>query len=159
METSMTSPAPSDLDAVASDFRGLLEQKRFQEVVDQSKAPLKIDPGHRDLLYMLAVAQRMLQRIPEALETLATLETWHPGYPRLYQERGHCHIFQRKAPEAIAAFEHATFLNPALPASWNALKVLYRMSDRPEDAEIAIQHVKKLESLPLEIVTARSLVA
>lgn len=155
----MTSPAPSDLDAVASDFRGLLEQKRFQEVVDQSKAPLKIDPGHRDLLYMLAVAQRMLQRIPEALETLATLETWHPGYPRLYQERGHCHIFQRKAPEAIAAFEHATFLNPALPASWNALKVLYRMSDRPEDAEIAIQHVKKLESLPLEIVTARSLVA
>ena len=79
----------------------------------------------------------MLKRIPEALATLATLEAWHPGYPRLDQERGHCHIFHRAAPEAIAAFERATRLNPALPASWNALQTLYRMSGREEDAELA----------------------
>ena len=96
----MIASAAPDLDAVATDLRDLLEQKRFQDVADSVPGHLVHDPSHRDLLYMLAVAQRMLQRIPEALATLATLEAWHPGYPRLYQERGHCHIFQRAAPEA-----------------------------------------------------------
>jgi tetratricopeptide (TPR) repeat protein len=155
----MTSPALSDSDVAVPDLLSLLEQNSFQEAIDSAMNFLSHDPGHRDLLYILAVAQRMLKRIPEALETLARLEKWHPGYSRLFQERGHCHIFQRKAPEAIAAFEHATLLNPALPASWNALQTLYRMTNRAEDSEIASQHVKKLESLPLEIVTARSLLA
>jgi predicted Zn-dependent protease len=127
--------------------------------VDAAPGHLEHDPSHRDLLYMLAVAQRMLKRIPEALATLDVLEAWHPGYPRLYQERGHCHIFQREAPEAIAAFERATRLNPALPASWNALQTLYRMTGRETDAELAAQHVQKLGELPVEIVTARSLLA
>jgi len=155
----MTAPAAPDLDAVALDLRTLLEKKRFQDVVDAVPGHLAHDPSHRDLIYMLAVAQRMLQRIPDALATLATLEAWHPGYPRLYQERGHCHIFQRAAPEAIAAFEHATRLNPALPASWNSLQSLYRMSGREADAELAAQHVQKLAALPVEIVTARSQLA
>jgi len=155
----MTAPAAPDLDAVALDLRALLEEKRFQDVVDAAPGHLEHDPSHRDLLYMLAVAQRMLKRIPEALATLATLEAWHPGYPRLYQERGHCHIFQREAPEAIAAFERATRLNPALPASWNALQTLYRMGGHEADAEFAAQHVQKLAALPVEIVTARSLLA
>ena len=155
----MTATAAPDLDAVAAGLRKLLEENRFREVVDAAPGHLAADPGHRDLLYVLAVAQRMLQRIPEALTTLATLEAWHPDYPRLYQERGHCHIFQRAAPEAIAAFERATWLNPALPASWNALQALYQMSGREADAELAAQHLSKLASLPVEIVTARSLLA
>jgi len=154
-----TNLAPPDLDAEVRRLRGMLEQERFQEVADAVPAYLTADPGHRDLLYLLAVAQRMLRRIPEALETLATLEAWHPGYPRLYQERGHCHIFRRAAPEAIAAFERATQLNPALPASWSALQTLYRMGGRMADAERAGQHAAKLASLPLEVVTARSMLA
>ena len=155
----MTAAPAAALDADVSGLRKLLEEKRFQDVVDAAPGHLLHDPSHRDLLYILAVAQRMLQRIPEALATLVTLEAWHPGYPRLYQERGHCHIFLREAPEAIAAFEHATQLNPALPASWNALQTLYRMSGRMADAELAVQHASKLASLPVEIVTARSLLA
>ena len=42
--------------------------------------------------------------MPEALATLEALEDMHPTYPRLFQERGHCHVFLRQAPEAIAAF-------------------------------------------------------
>jgi len=155
----MTAPAAPDIDAAALDLRDQLEKECFQEVVDAAPGHLEHDPSHRDLLYMLAVAQRMLKRIPEALATLDVLEAWHPGYPRLYQERGHCHIFQRAAPEAIAAFERATQLNPALLASWNALQALYRMSGRAPDSELAAQHASKLASLPVEIVTARSLLA
>lgn len=155
----MTTREAPDLEPVAAGLRELLEENRFQEVANAVPGHLVHDPSHRDLLYMLAVAQRMLQRIPEALATLATLETWHPGYPRLYQERGHCYIFQRAAPEAIAAFERATQLNPALPASWNALQTLYRMSGRAADAALAVEHASKLASLPVEVVTARSLLA
>jgi len=155
----MTALVPTDLDAAVLDIRSLLEKERFQDVVDAVPGQLEHDPSHRDLLYMLAVAQRMLKHIPQALATLATLEAWHPGYPRLYQERGHCHIFERSAPEAIAAFERATGLNPALPASWNALQTLYRMVGRESDAELAAQHVQKLDALPVEIVNARSQLA
>jgi tetratricopeptide (TPR) repeat protein len=155
----MIAAAASDIDAVIAGLRKLLEEERFQEAVDAIPGHLAADPSHRDLLYMQAVAQRMLQRIPEALATLATLEAWHPTYPRLFQERGHCHIFQRAAAEAIAAFEHATRLNPALPASWNALQALYRMTGREADAELATRHLSKLAELPIEIVTARSLLA
>ena len=98
----MSTPTAPDIDAVVSGLREMLEEKRFQDVVDSAPGHLSHDPSHRDLLYSLAVAQRMLLRIPDALATLTTLETWHPGYPRLYQEarpllylparcaRGHC---------------------------------------------------------------------
>src|SRR5262249_34509937 len=113
--------AETDLPAL----RQLLEQGRHAEALAAAAPLLETEPTQRDLLYATAVAQRMLHRIPDALATLATLEAWHPGFPRLYQERGHCHIFRRDAPAAIAAFEHATRLNPALPASWKALHGLY----------------------------------
>jgi tetratricopeptide (TPR) repeat protein len=159
MEPSATALEPPDLDTEVARLRGLLEQDRHQEVADAVPGLLAAEPSHRDLLYLQAVAQRMLHRIPEALATLARLEAYHPGYPRLYQERGHCHIFLRAAPEAIAAFERATQLNPALPASWKALQTLYRMTGRMAEAERAGQHVAKLASLPVEVVTARSMLA
>lgn len=159
METSTIVPSLIDLDTELPRLRGLLEQKQYQEVVDVTPQYLTEEPGHRDLLYLLAVAQRMLKRIPEALSTLETLESYHPAYPRLYQERGHCHIFLREAEQAIAAFERATHLNPALPASWRSLESLYRMTSRSRDAETAGQHIAMLDSLPVEVVTARSMVA
>lgn len=152
-----STPVVPDLEATARRLREALVQSRFQEVLDAAPPALAAYPGHRDILYFLAVAERMLRRIPDALATLATLEAYHPKYPRLFQERGHCHIFRRDAPEAIRAFERAVQMNPALPASWNALQTLYRMAGRPGDAENAAQHVAKLAALPLEVTAARSM--
>ncbi len=108
---------------------------------------------------MHAVALRHLQRVPEALATLELLEDLHPTYPRLFQERGHCHVFLRQAPEAIQAFSRAVEINPALPASWRMLASLYAMVGRRSEAEIAGQHVAKLATLAPEVVTARSMLA
>jgi tetratricopeptide (TPR) repeat protein len=108
---------------------------------------------------MIAVSQRYLQRIAEALATLAELEKLHPGYSRLLQERGHCHVAQRSAAPAIEAFLHAVNLNPWLPASWNALALLLRMAGRPAEADHAAGQVAKLSALPVEIVTAFSMFA
>ena len=159
MEPAKTSAHMNEAEPIARRWRELVEQRQFQQVIDQAPAALAAHPGHRDLLYFLAVAQRMLQRIPEALATLATLESHHPKYSRLFQERGHCHIFRRDAAEAIQAFERAIQLNAALPATWKSLQTLYRLAGRVQDADSAGQHVAKLVSLPLEITTARSMIA
>jgi tetratricopeptide (TPR) repeat protein len=152
--SSLAEPEPS-----LSQLQALLEQSRFAEALDGAEARLAADPAHRDLLYVKAVALRMLQRIPEALDALRMLEDWHPAYPRLHQERGHCHVFRRDAPAAIAAFERAVALNPALPASWKSLQALYRMSGRQSEMELASQHVATLSELPVEVVNARSMLA
>ena len=146
-----------ELQARLLELRGLLAQQRFAEVEPAATPLLEAHPGNRELLYLMAVAQRMAKQIPEALATLEVLEVYHPRYPRLFQERGHCHIFRRDAPAADAAFERAVELNPALPASWNALQGLYRMAQRPADIARCEQHLATLAALAPEVVTARSM--
>jgi tetratricopeptide (TPR) repeat protein len=147
------------LPQAAGGVRELLDRRQFAAAADAAGALLAESPEDRDLLYMLAVAQRYLGRRDDALATLARLEELHPDYSRLHQERGHCHVALRQAAPAIAAFERAVMLNPALPGSWRSLQMLYRMQDRQGDADNAAAHVKKLASLPSAIVTARSMFA
>jgi tetratricopeptide (TPR) repeat protein len=139
--------------------RQLLDRRQFAEAARAAEASLAECPEERDLLYMLAVAQRFLGRIPAALATLARLEELYPDYPRLHQERGYCHVAQRASAPAIAAFERAVALNPALPGSWRTLQSLYGMAGRRADADNAAAHVAKLASLPTAIVTAHSMFA
>jgi tetratricopeptide (TPR) repeat protein len=143
----------------AARVRECLDRGQFAEAQRQAEAWLAATPEDRDGLYMLAVAQRLQGRLAEALATLERLEVLCPEYSRLYQERGHCHVMQRQARSAIEAFEHAVRLNPALPASWKTLEALYRMTGRAADAANAGAHVAKLASLPVAVVTARSMFA
>ena len=147
------------LPQAAGGVRELLDRREFAAAVDGARALLAQQPEDRDLLYMLAVAQRYLGRIDDALATLARLEELHPDYSRLHQERGHCHVALRQAAPAIAAFERAVMLNPALPGSWRTLQRLYTMAGRRAEADNAAAHVAKLTSLPTAIVTARSMFA
>jgi tetratricopeptide (TPR) repeat protein len=153
------SAAPPQPATGPAGVRELLDRRQFGEAARAAEALLAGHPESRDLLYMLAVAQRYLDRNSAALATLARLEELHPDYPRLYQERGYCHVAQRSATPAIAAFERAVALNPALPGSWRTLQKLYSMAGRWADADNAAAHVAKLASLPTAIVTARSMFA
>ena len=140
-------------------LRASLGRGRYAEVLQVAEALLGEHRGHRELLYLIAAAQRMLQRIPEALGTLASLQSFHPRYSRLFQERGHCYVMLRDAPKAIEAFEWAIRYNPALPASWQALERLYRVAGRPEESANAASHVAKLATLPQAVIAARAMVA
>ncbi len=159
MEASDAAQSLPDLETIVPRLREALGRNQFAQVLQVADALLAVYQGNRDLLYLTAVSQRMLQRIAETLTTLATLETYHPRYSRVFQERGHCHVFLREAPKAIEAFEQAVRLNPALPASWQALERLYRIVGRPDDSANAAKHVAKLASLPVEVTTARSMVS
>jgi len=140
-------------------IRELLQRSQYEPALTDALALRAEFPENRDILYMIAVAQRYLERIPDALATLAELETHHPDYPRTFQERGHCYVALRDPARALPAFLHAVTLNPSLPASWRALEALYKMSGQTAYAADAAAHLKNLNALPPEIVTAFSMYA
>jgi tetratricopeptide (TPR) repeat protein len=149
----------SSIETEVRRIRGLLQKNQFAQALAAAEALLATVPENRDVWYMLAVSQRFLGRIPDALATLQRFENIHPDYSRLFQERGHCCVAARDPVAAIDAYLHAVNLNPALPASWKALQVLFHSAGRSTDAETAAAHVAKLASLPLPVVTASSMFA
>ncbi|MHB1814753.1 MAG: tetratricopeptide repeat-containing sulfotransferase family protein [Steroidobacteraceae bacterium] len=116
-------------------------------------------PGNRDVLLLLAVSLRHLDRIPEALEVLAELERHHPAYARLFEERGLCHLARQAIEPAVTALSQAVTLNPWLPETLRALASLHRMRGRPKEAEAAARAGAVLEQLPRPLVTAHSMFA
>ncbi len=154
-----TAPPFSSIEAEVVRIRGLMQASQFTVALAAANQLLTQVPENRDVLYMVAVSQRYLGHIGEALDTLARLEKVHPRYSRLFQERGHCHVAARNPTAAIEAYLAAVNINVALPASWQALQVLFRSAGRTADADTAASHVAKLATLPLEVVTATSMFA
>jgi tetratricopeptide (TPR) repeat protein len=148
---------PSAMEVELRRMGELMKEHRFAEVLRAADALVLTVPENRDVLYLRAVAQRRLGDIPAALATLAGLERLHPRFSRLYQERGHCYVALKQAPEAIEAFLHGVNMNPALPASWSMLEGLYRLIGQTGNAAAAAAHVAKLKTLPAEVVTANAL--
>jgi tetratricopeptide (TPR) repeat protein len=148
---------PSTVELEVRRIQGLTRERRFAEVLSAADALLVTVPENRDVLYLRALAQRMLGDTPAALATLVGLEKLHPRFSRLYQERAYCRVVLRQAPEAIEAFLHGVSINPALPASWSMLAGLYRMTGQAENAATAEAHVATLKKLPPEVVTATAL--
>jgi tetratricopeptide (TPR) repeat protein len=150
---------PSRIESEVFRIRGLMGKNQFATALAAAETLAAEVPENRDVLYMVAVNQRYLTQIPAALATLARLEQLHPQFARLFQERGHCHVAARDPGAAIEAYLQAVNLNPALPASWKALHLLFRSVGHDADAETAASHVAILAQLPVAIVTARSMLA
>ncbi len=130
---------------------------QYAQALVAAEALLREVPENRDVLYMLAVSYRHLNRIPDALATLERLQRLYPGFSRLHQERGHCFVALRDAPHAIEAYLHGVNINPALPASWANLETLYRISGDADNAANAAGHVATLKQLPADVVAATAL--
>ena len=157
-EARLTSP-PSSVEAAVLSLRRSMEAADHAGALAAGQALLRRVPENRDVLYMVAVSQRYLDRPRAALETLARLEATHPDYSRLFQERGHCLLAAGDPAAALEAYLKAVNLNAALPASWNALQVLFRSCGRLDEAAQAAAHVARLATLPAAVVTASSLFA
>jgi tetratricopeptide (TPR) repeat protein len=151
----IASPSPIELEVVR--LRKLQHDDQHREAL-RGVEPLVAElPENRDLLLIAAISLRHLLRIPESLAVLDRLERLQPRFSRQHQERGLCFVALRDAPNAIEAFLRGVNINPALPASWNMLERLYRMTGDPENAATAAAHVAALGALPPEVVTATSL--
>jgi predicted Zn-dependent protease len=152
MDSSQTSVSP--VLAEVAEIRALLRQQKFSAAQSRARALLAQEPNHREGLLFVAVAQRCLGQVADALQTLASLEQQHPRFSRLYEERGNCLVFLKNAPQAIDAFLQAVNMNHALPNSWRMLEGLYRMTGQAENQAMAASHVATLQNIPAEIVTA-----
>ena len=153
------SNSPSRIETEVLRLRALMEQQQFAQALQGAQALLTEVPENRDVLYMIAVCQRYLGHIADALTSLERLEQLHPLYSRLHQERGHCYVALRQAEPAISAFLRAVNINHALPASWNTLRTLFRMTGQSANAEMAAAHVAALARQPVEVITATSMFA
>jgi tetratricopeptide (TPR) repeat protein len=154
----IVSPAPaSRVELEVQRILALQKSHQFAKALQAAELLAAEVAENRDVLYLLAISQRYLQQIPAALATLERLERHHPGFSRLYQERGHCRVFLKDAPAAIDAFLRAVNINPALPASWSMLEGLYRLTGQTELARTAASHVATLKQLPVEVATATGL--
>jgi tetratricopeptide (TPR) repeat protein len=151
--------APAMQESGVARVLALMRQRNFSSMLAAAEALLEGAPGDRDALLLVAMAQRFLARIEDALKTLEVLESHHPGFSRLYQERGHCHVALRQAPPAIEAFLLAVNLNAALPASWRMLESLYRMTGQANEAATAAGHVAALGRVAPAVVNATGLFA
>jgi len=152
-------PSESRIEAEVRRVQMLIEQRRFTPALAAAQAMLAEVPENRDVLYLVAVSQRYLGRITDALRTLERLEEMHPDFGRLYQERGHCCRAAGEMGAAIESYARAATLNPSLPASWQALAELYGKVGMSAQAESAAQQAAHLAKMPRPVVTAAGMVA
>jgi tetratricopeptide (TPR) repeat protein len=157
MASTAPDPAPSPVELQLRRAWEFFNARRYAQALEAGEALALQVPENRDALYLIALSQRYSNKIPEALATLTRLERHHPAFSRLYQERGHCHVALKDAPQAIDAFLRGVNINPALPASWSMLEGLYRMTGNTENAGMAAAHVATLKRLPPEVVQATGL--
>ena len=149
--------AASQVEGAVQELLRAQREGRHSDVLPNVATWLDGWPENRDLLLIQAVSQRHLGQIDGALATLDRMERLYPGFSRLHQERGMCHVARRDAPAAISSLLVAVNLNPALPASWNMLVGLYRMTGDQANAVLAAEHMTTLQALPPEVVQATSL--
>src|SRR5258706_12292253 len=109
-------------------IRRIVSERQSTEALQAVDVLEAMMTRNRDVLYLRALTQRRLGDIPAALATLAAFEQHHPRFSRLDQERGHCYVALKQAPEAIAAFERAVQINPARPATGGMLQGLNRVT-------------------------------
>jgi len=141
-------------------IRGLIEKRQFAAALAAAQSSLTEVPQNRDVLYLVAVSQRFLGLVADALDTLARLEEIHADFGRLFQERGHCHRAAGQIGAAITAYRRAVALNPSLGASWRALADLCRSAGLgAEERENAERQVARLAKLPPPVVAASGMLA
>jgi tetratricopeptide (TPR) repeat protein len=150
-------PELSRVELAVERLRSLLKQRRLADCAAEAARLAAELPENRDVLYVLAQAQRYQQQIDSALATLARLEAHHPRFSRLHQERGHCYVALRDAPRAIDAYTRALAINSALPATWSMLEGVYRLTGNTSAAAHAAAQAASLRALPEAVVTATGL--
>ncbi|HYK99672.1 MAG TPA: sulfotransferase [Steroidobacteraceae bacterium] len=157
--TAASAPAEraSSPDPEVGEIRALLKARQFAAAAEAAARLAARAPGHREALYLLALALRQQQRPADALATLEELERRHPRLSRLFQERGHCYVALQDAPRAIAAYRRAVEINATLSASWGMLEGLYRLTGDAGNAAFAAAQLARLRSLPAPVIAATNL--
>ena len=140
------------------DVKAFLQAGRLGDAQATAEQGLVNSPKDTGLLYLLAVCLRYQGHSDEALAVLLQLQEINPEHARAWQERGHNYRAIGDNQKAIHLYEKAISLNPALYASWDALKDLYNATGKPAQSAQAKMEYKRLKSLPPELLGVYGLI-
>ncbi len=149
----------NDSDQLLNAAQEWLGEGKLNEALSASNGVLELEPENVDALYLKAVCLRLLEQFSDALNVLGSLKAAWPGYGRAYQEEGLLHVEMGNGDAAVIAFEAAVLRNPSLTESWRHLASLLQRAQQPEKAALAGDALKRLEALPRELVSVRSMIA
>ncbi|MEC9415954.1 MAG: sulfotransferase, partial [Pseudomonadota bacterium] len=139
--------------------RSLLESSRIVEAEKKIEEILKEFPENAEALYVMAVCQRYLNRLEDALKTLGKLKKIRPGYGRGFQEEGHVCMKAGYITQALYAYRYAVKLNNSLIASWASLTKILSTKGKTQEAKITQHEYNKLKALPAELLGVRNMIA
>ena len=149
----------NQIDERLEQAKSLLENSRLVEAEKHTEKILSDFPENAEALYILAVCQRYLNRLEEALETLSKLKKIRPGYGRAFQEEGHVCVKAGFISQALNAYRHAVNLNNSLIASWASLTKILKSQGKEKNANITQHEYEKLKALPVELLSVRNMIA
>ncbi|TWX69998.1 tetratricopeptide repeat-containing sulfotransferase family protein [Colwellia sp. C1TZA3] len=141
-------------DQVIKQCQLLIKKGHLSQASANLKDMLVENLGHIEGIYCLAVCQRKQQKHNQAMASLDQILVKQPDHGRAHQEQGYIHKAMANTSQAIASFEKAVALNPALFGSW---RVLADQPDYPMRQE-AKKRVDWLSSLPPALVSVSSLI-
>ena len=148
-----------EIEAQLEQAKSLLENSRIVEAEKKTEEILKEFPDNAETLYVMAVCQRYLNRLEDALKTLGKLKRIRPGYGRGFQEEGHVCVKAGYMSQALRAYRHAVRLNNSLIASWAGLTKILNAKGKIKEAKITQHEYKKLKALPVELLSVRNMIA
>lgn len=134
--------------------QAFLQQGHLEEALALIHPALADDPDDMDALYCAAVCYRLGHDFKAAKETLNHLTKKCPDFGRAQQEAGHLYRQSGEFLAAIAAYERAVKLNPALVACWHFLAELYTRNNQPDAAIRANQTAAHWRNQPPHVLAA-----
>ncbi len=143
---------------IIKEAKELLRKGEHVAAVKSVNIVLDSDTENVEALYILGVCQRYLKKTDDALQTIQRLKALAPTYGRAYQEEGHSYRQLDDTQAAAAAYEQAVKLNPALLASWKALRSLHKRHGAYEEAAKADAYVQHYSDIPPELISVASLI-
>jgi len=149
---------PQNPAQILKDAQGHMYKGAFTDAL-ACLAPLLAEDGENiDALYMQTVCQRYLKREDDFLDSLQQLKSKAPEFGRAYQEEGHFYRDQSDLNHALSAYQQACRFNPGLEASWRAQAEIYKQSNAPQNAQMALAQAERLKNLPKTLLNVTLLV-
>lgn len=149
---------------MSSTFNQIEIQKKISEgqlndALEEILPFLQSEPEHPDACYLAAVCYRYKKDFAIAQSYINKLKDFGADKGRVYQEQGHLYKANQQFAYAIAAYQTACQINPALVASWRALAELFSAAGKQFQAQHAITQIESLKNQPKILVSVLDLIS
>jgi len=142
----------ADAATLLEDARRSLAARDYARAIASCESHLAQTPDDIDALYMAAVSARYAGHFDLARSFISRLRQVDPEHGRGWQEAGHLARGIRDNETAIAAYQRACALNPALEASWRHMAALLSAKGAAAEARAAEAQAERLALMPKILV-------